>query len=79
MYCKGKPLGCASHAREPQTKHVNAAAVRSKQETATTWRVPKLVSEVKFTNGRVKARCAILCFLGCAPTKKASDVIREQA
>jgi bifunctional non-homologous end joining protein LigD len=53
-------------------------AQKVKQENATKWLVPKLMSEVKFTNGRVKARCAILSFLGCAD-KKANDVIREQA
>jgi hypothetical protein len=70
MYCKGKPLGCASHAREPQTKHVNAAAFRSKQEDATTWLVPKLVSEVKFIEWTSEGEMRHPVFLGLRTDKK---------
>ena len=74
------PLGCASRARN-ETKHVNAAAVRSKvkQDNATTWLVSTLVSEVKFTEWTSEGEMRHPVFLGLRTDKKANDVIREQA
>jgi bifunctional non-homologous end joining protein LigD len=43
-----------------------------KDENATTWLIPKLVGEVKFTEMRHPA------FLGLRTDKKALDVIRER-
>jgi bifunctional non-homologous end joining protein LigD len=40
-----------------------------KDENTTSWLIPKLVVEVKFTSGRVRARCGIPPSLGCAATK----------
>ena len=41
-----------------------------KDENATTWLIPKLVGEVKFTEWTSVARCGIPPSLGCAPTKR---------
>jgi bifunctional non-homologous end joining protein LigD len=50
-----------------------------KHETATTWLIPKLVSEVKFTEWTSKGEMRHPVFLGLRTDKKASDVVREQA
>ena len=41
-----------------------------KDEKATTWLIPKLVGEVKFTEWTSEARCGIPPSWGCAPTKR---------
>jgi bifunctional non-homologous end joining protein LigD len=48
-------------------------------EDATTWLVPKLVGEVKFTEWTNEGEMRHPAFLGLRTDKKASDVIREQA
>jgi ATP-dependent DNA ligase len=73
----GASRSAAPSARETQTKHVNAAAFRSKQEDATTWLVPKLVSEVKFTEWTSEGEMRHPVFLGLH-RQKANDGIREQ-
>jgi bifunctional non-homologous end joining protein LigD len=47
-----------------------------KYENETTWLIPKLVGEVKFTEWTSDRHPA---FLGLRTDKKAIDVIREQA
>jgi bifunctional non-homologous end joining protein LigD len=50
-----------------------------KYENATTWLVPKLVGEVKFTEWTSEGEMRHPAFLGLRTDKKALDVIREQA
>jgi bifunctional non-homologous end joining protein LigD len=50
-----------------------------KSEIATTWLVPKLVGEVKFTEWTSKSEMRHPVFLGLRTDKKATEVIREQA
>jgi bifunctional non-homologous end joining protein LigD len=50
-----------------------------KHESATTWLIPNLVSEVKFTEWTSDGEMRHPAFLGLRLDKKASDVIREQA
>jgi bifunctional non-homologous end joining protein LigD len=50
-----------------------------KNETATTWLLPKLVGEVKFTEWTSESEMRHPAFLGLRTDKKALDVIREQA
>lgn len=50
-----------------------------KDENATTWLIPKLVGEVKFTEWTIKSEMRHPAFLGLRTDKKALDVIREQA
>ena len=50
-----------------------------KLENATTWLVPKLVSEVKFTEWTNEGEMRHPAFLGLRTDKQARDVIREQA
>jgi bifunctional non-homologous end joining protein LigD len=50
-----------------------------KHESATTWLIPKLVSEVKFAEWTSDGEMRHPAFLGLRLDKKASDVIREQA
>jgi bifunctional non-homologous end joining protein LigD len=50
-----------------------------KDEKATTWLIPKLVGEVKFTEWTSDGEMRRPAFLGLRTDKKASDVIREQA
>ena len=50
-----------------------------KYESATTWLIPKLVGEVKFTEWTSEAEMRHPVFLGLRTDKKATDVIREQA
>ena len=50
-----------------------------KYESATTWLIPKLVGEVKFTECTSEAEMRHPVFLGLRTDKKATDVIREQA
>jgi bifunctional non-homologous end joining protein LigD len=50
-----------------------------KDENATTWLIPKLVSEVKFTEWTSEAEMRHPVFLGLRTDKKALDVVREQA
>jgi bifunctional non-homologous end joining protein LigD len=49
-----------------------------KYEKATTWLIPKLVGEVKFTEWTSEAEMRHPAFLGLRTDKKALDVIREQ-
>ena len=48
-------------------------------ENATTWLIPKLVGEVKFTEWTSESEMRHPAFLGLRTDKKALDVIREQA
>ena len=50
-----------------------------KQGTATTWLIPKLVCEAKFTEWTSEGEMRHPAFLGLRIDKKALDVIREQA
>jgi bifunctional non-homologous end joining protein LigD len=50
-----------------------------KDENATTWLIPKLVGEVKFTEWTSGAEMRHPVFLGLRADKKALDVIRERA
>jgi bifunctional non-homologous end joining protein LigD len=50
-----------------------------KDENATTWLLPKLVGEVKFTEWTSDNEMRHPVFLGLRVDKKAIDVIREQA
>ena len=52
---------------------------RVKNENATTWLIPKLVGEVKFTEWTSESEMRHPVFLGLRTDKKALDVIREQA
>jgi bifunctional non-homologous end joining protein LigD len=49
-----------------------------KNETATTWLIPKLVGEVKFAEWTSKSEMRHPAFLGLRTDKRALDVIREQ-
>ena len=50
-----------------------------KDENATTWLIPKLVGEVKFTEWTSESEMRHPVFLGLRADKKAIDVIREEA
>ena len=50
-----------------------------KNENATTWLIPKLVGEVKFTEWTSDGEMRHPVFLGLRTDKKALDVVREQA
>ena len=50
-----------------------------KSENATTWLIPKLVGEVKFSEWTSESEMRHPVFLGLRTDKKATDVIREQA
>ena len=50
-----------------------------KYENATTWLIPKLVGEVKFTEWTSEGEMRHPAFLGLRTDKNALDVIREQA
>ena len=50
-----------------------------RNENATTWLIPKLVGEVKFTEWTSESEMRHPAFLGLRTDKKALDVIREQA
>jgi bifunctional non-homologous end joining protein LigD len=50
-----------------------------KSENATTWLIPKLVGEVRFTEWTSESEMRHPVFLGLRTDKKATDVIREQA
>jgi len=49
-----------------------------KDEHATTWLIPKLVGEVKFTEWTSEGEMRHPAFLGLRSDKKVFDVIREQ-
>jgi bifunctional non-homologous end joining protein LigD len=49
-----------------------------KDESATTWLIPKLVDEVKFTEWTSEGEMRHPAFLGLRSDKKASEIIREQ-
>jgi bifunctional non-homologous end joining protein LigD len=49
-----------------------------KNEAATTWLIPKLVGEVKFTEWTSESEMRHPVFLGLRTDKRAADVIREQ-
>jgi bifunctional non-homologous end joining protein LigD len=49
-----------------------------KDESATTWLIPKLVGEVKFTEWTSEGEMRHPAFLGLRSDKDASDVMREQ-
>ena len=51
---------------------------KAKHESATTWLIPKLVCEVKFTEWTSEGEMRHPAFLGLRTDKKASDVVREQ-
>jgi len=48
-------------------------------ENATTWLIPKLVGEVKFSEWTNEGEMRHPAFLGLRTDKKALNVIREQA
>jgi bifunctional non-homologous end joining protein LigD len=50
-----------------------------KSESATTWLIPKLVGEVKFTEWTSESEMRHPVFLGLRTDKKGTDVIRERA
>jgi bifunctional non-homologous end joining protein LigD len=50
-----------------------------KSENATTWLIPKLVGEVKFTEWTSESEMRHPVFLGLRTDKKALEVVREQA
>jgi bifunctional non-homologous end joining protein LigD len=50
-----------------------------KYENATTWLIPKLVGDVKFTEWTSESEMRHPVFLGLRTDKKAADVIREEA
>jgi bifunctional non-homologous end joining protein LigD len=50
-----------------------------KDESATTWLIPKLVGEIKFSEWTSEGEMRHPSFLGLRTDKKALDVIREQA
>jgi bifunctional non-homologous end joining protein LigD len=50
-----------------------------KDESATTWLIPKLVGEVKFTEWTSEGEMRHPAFLGLRTDKKALEFIREQA
>jgi bifunctional non-homologous end joining protein LigD len=50
-----------------------------KSENATTWLIPKLVGEVKFTEWTSESEMRHPVFLGLRTDKRALDTIREQA
>jgi bifunctional non-homologous end joining protein LigD len=50
-----------------------------KDENATSWLIPKLVGEVKFTEWTSESEMRHPAFLGLRTDKKASDVVRERA
>jgi bifunctional non-homologous end joining protein LigD len=50
-----------------------------KDEKTTTWLIPKLVGEVKFTEWTIEGEMRHPAFLGLRTDKRAVDVIREQA
>jgi len=52
---------------------------KMQHESATTWLIPKLVSEVRFTEWTSDGEMRHPAFLGLRVDKKAFDVIREQA
>jgi bifunctional non-homologous end joining protein LigD len=49
-----------------------------KDENATTWLIPKLVGEVKFTEWTSESEMRHPVFLGLRTDKRALDVVREQ-
>jgi bifunctional non-homologous end joining protein LigD len=51
---------------------------RIKDENATTWLIPELVGEVKFTEWTSESEMRHPVFLGLRTDKKATDVVREQ-
>ena len=50
-----------------------------RNEAATTWLIPKLVGEVKFSEWTSESEMRHPVFLGLRADKKAIEVIREQA
>ena len=50
-----------------------------RHKNATTWLIPKLVGEVKFTEWTSDNEMRHPVFLGLRTDKKAIDVVREQA
>jgi bifunctional non-homologous end joining protein LigD len=50
-----------------------------RNEAATTWLIPKLVGEVRFTEWTSESEMRHPVFLGLRTEKKANEVIREQA
>jgi hypothetical protein len=61
---------------EPRAQRAHEEKV--KDENATTWLIPKLVGEVKFTEWTSEDEMRHPAFLGLRTDKKALDVIREQ-
>jgi bifunctional non-homologous end joining protein LigD len=65
-------------AMEPLRTNKKPFDQKVKYEKATTWLIPKLVGEVKFTEWTSEAEMRHPAFLGLRTDKKALDVIREQ-
>jgi bifunctional non-homologous end joining protein LigD len=65
-------------AMQPLRTHKKPFGQRVKDENATTWLIPKLVGEVKFTEWTSEGEMRHPAFLGLRSDKDASDVIREQ-
>jgi len=66
---KNAPFGDSKKPFDQKVKH----------ENDTTWLIPKLVGEVKFTEWTSEGEMRHPAFLGLRTDKKALDVIREQA
>jgi bifunctional non-homologous end joining protein LigD len=64
---------------KPLRSDKNPFDQKVKYETATTWLIPKLVGEVKFTEWTSEGEMRHPAFLGLRIDKKALDVVREQA
>jgi bifunctional non-homologous end joining protein LigD len=69
LYGKMRPLHTGKNPFDQKVKH----------ENQTTWIIPKLVGEVKFTEWTRDGEMRHPAFLGLRTDKKALDVIREQA
>jgi hypothetical protein len=63
---------------QPLRTHKKPFDQKVKDEKATTWLIPKLVGEVKFTEWTSEGEMRHPAFLGLRSDKKAIDVIREQ-
>jgi bifunctional non-homologous end joining protein LigD len=63
---------------QPLRTHKKPFDQKVKDEGATTWLIPKLVGEVKFTEWTSEGEMRHPAFLGLRSDKKVFDVIREQ-
>ncbi|HVI13609.1 MAG TPA: hypothetical protein VM822_12120 [Pseudolabrys sp.] len=62
----------------PLRTHKKPFDQKVKDEKATTWLIPKLVGEVKFTEWTREGEMRHPAFLGLRNDKKVFEVIREQ-